>query len=88
LDALYQQVPVVASAVGGIPDIVVDGQTGLLVPPNDANSLEEALARLIDDAALQAHLTTAGTDRIGDYSAARMADRYVELYANILNSLE
>jgi glycosyltransferase involved in cell wall biosynthesis len=45
--------PVVATRVGGLPDVVIDGQTGLLVPPADANSLAEAIITLLQDASLR-----------------------------------
>jgi glycosyltransferase involved in cell wall biosynthesis len=50
---------VVASRVGGIPDIVEDGRTGMLVPPEDATALAEALVRVLTDAALAARLGSA-----------------------------
>ena len=52
--------PVVASNIHGIPDAVIDGTTGLLVPAGDPGALVTALARLIDDAALRATLGAAG----------------------------
>jgi glycosyltransferase involved in cell wall biosynthesis len=48
LEAAAQGIPVVASAVGGIPELVDDGVTGLLVPPGDASALASALSRLVD----------------------------------------
>jgi glycosyltransferase involved in cell wall biosynthesis len=50
---------VVASRVGGIPDLVTDGDTGLLVPPGDANALADALVRLLSDRALAERLGAA-----------------------------
>lgn len=49
--------PVIASATGGIPDVVTDGVNGLLVPPGDATALAEALERVLTSASLAAHLT-------------------------------
>lgn len=51
LEAMASGRPVVASRVDGIPDAVVDGETGLLVPPDDADALARALARVLDDLA-------------------------------------
>jgi glycosyltransferase involved in cell wall biosynthesis len=51
--------PIVASAIGQVTGIVTDGETGLLVPPGDADALAQALARLAGDAALRARLGTA-----------------------------
>lgn len=55
---------VVASRVGGIPDVVVDGETGLLVPPEDAAALADALARVLSDAALAERLGASGRIRV------------------------
>ncbi len=52
--------PVIATRVGGIPDMVHDGETGLLVPPNDPDELRKALKRLMDDPELRARLGKAG----------------------------
>ena len=56
--------PVVASAVGGLLDLVVDGETGLLVPPRDVPALRAALQRLLADQALRRRLGEAGRERI------------------------
>jgi glycosyltransferase involved in cell wall biosynthesis len=56
--------PVVASAVGGLPDMVVDGETGLLVPPRDPGALRAAIDRLLADADLRRRLGQAARERI------------------------
>jgi glycosyltransferase involved in cell wall biosynthesis len=67
--------PVVASAVGGLPDAVEDGVTGLLVPPRDPAALRAALRRVLDDAALRERLGAAAgvraRERFGRDAAAR-----------------
>ena len=55
--------PVVASAVGGLTDLVVDGETGILVPPGDVRALRAALERLLADEALRARLGAAARER-------------------------
>jgi glycosyltransferase involved in cell wall biosynthesis len=66
--------PVVASAVGGLPEVVVDGATGLLVPPRDPPALRKALERLLADEALRKRLGDAGRrlaeERLGQDAAA------------------
>jgi glycosyltransferase involved in cell wall biosynthesis len=57
--------PVVASAVGGLLDLVVDGETGLLVPPGDVVALRTALLRLLGDAGLRRRLGAAARERAG-----------------------
>jgi glycosyltransferase involved in cell wall biosynthesis len=56
--------PVVASAVGGLAEAIVDGESGLLVPPGDVAALRAALERLLGDAALCARLGAAARDRV------------------------
>jgi glycosyltransferase involved in cell wall biosynthesis len=60
--------PVVASAVGGLRDLVVDGETGLLVPPGDVAALRGALERLLGDSELRR--------RLGAAARARAAERF------------
>jgi len=72
LEAQAVGLPVVASRVGGTPDLVRDGEDGLLVPAGDAAALRRALLRLRADAALRGHLA-AGARAVGpsrDWSVA------------------
>jgi glycosyltransferase involved in cell wall biosynthesis len=68
LEAAAQGVPVVASAVGGVPELVDDGRTGLLVPPGDVAALAGALTRLVSD--------PGEADRMGRAGWARMRSRH------------
>lgn len=79
LDAMHAGVPVVASEVGGIPDIVCDGATGLLCPPGDGEALAGQLTRLRDPALRQRLAQNAGAQLIR-YSPEAMADAYLALY--------
>jgi glycosyltransferase involved in cell wall biosynthesis len=63
LEAMAHGRPVVASAVGGLKDLVVDGETGLLVPPGDPEALRAALERLLADGELRRRLGAAGRER-------------------------
>lgn len=63
LEAMAHARPVVASAVGGLNDLVVDGETGLLVPPRDPRALRAALERLLADRDLRLRLGAAGRER-------------------------
>jgi glycosyltransferase involved in cell wall biosynthesis len=63
LEAMAHARPVVASAVGGLKDLVVDGETGLLVPPRDPQALRVALERLLGDRDLRRRLGAAGRER-------------------------
>ena len=64
MEAMGSGVPVVASDLSGIPELVIDGQTGLLVAPRDARGLAEALARLYSDPALRQRLGRAGREKV------------------------
>jgi glycosyltransferase involved in cell wall biosynthesis len=78
LEAMLMSLPVVATRVSSIPEIVIDGETGLLVPPDDAPALAEAVTRVLDD---PADLGTRGYERArAEFSVARMADRTLDIY--------
>ena len=82
LEAMAHAKPVVATPVGGTPELVVDGETGLLVPPGDADALTEALAALLGDPDRARRLGEAGRERVlAEFSAARAAERVLALYA-------
>src|SRR5262249_21731072 len=63
LEAMAAELPVVASAVGGLAELVDDGETGILVPSGDEDALAEALARLVEDGELRRKLGAAGRAR-------------------------
>lgn len=60
LEAMAHGLPVVATAVGGSPELIADGESGLLVPSEDAPALAEAIGRVLGDPALRAHLGAGG----------------------------
>jgi len=81
LESMERGRPVIASAVGGLPEIVNDGHTGLLVPPGDAGELAEAIVRLVGDPALAATMGTAGRTRtLETFSQDRCTERIDALY--------
>lgn len=84
LDAMSFGLPIVATSVGGIPDIVEDGVNGILVEPEDPARLLAAMRRILDDSSLYAAMRDANLDHAGRYSPAAMAERYEALYLSIL----
>ena len=85
LDASLAGVPVAATAGGGLPEIVNDGQTGLLAPVGDFNGLAEAILRLLSDSALANQLVSAAQRRTRtEFSPSRMAQKYVKIYHETL----
>jgi glycosyltransferase involved in cell wall biosynthesis len=78
--------PVVAAAVGGLRDLVVDGETGLLVPPRDVAALREALRTLLDDPALRRKLGDAARSRAAEILAwPRVTAMTLEAYEDALH---
>jgi glycosyltransferase involved in cell wall biosynthesis len=80
MEAMATGLPVVASRLSGIPELVTDGVDGLLVAPGDAGALADALARLAADPAMRARLGAAGRERVVrdfdvDRNAASLAAR-------------
>jgi glycosyltransferase involved in cell wall biosynthesis len=89
LEAMAAARPVVASAVGGLADAVVDGRTGLLVPADDPARLADALEKLVRDPALRSALGNAGPQRIAErFGAEPLVDAYERLYREVLADLQ
>ena len=81
LEAMAQAKPVVATAVGGTREAVVEGETGLLVPPRDVPGLSSALERLLGDEDLRQRLGDAGRRRVErHFTASAMTGRILEIY--------
>jgi sugar transferase (PEP-CTERM/EpsH1 system associated) len=87
LEAMASGLPVVSTAVGGIPDLVADGASGALVPAGDPQRLAEALAAYVLDAERTRRHGAAGRARIEQqYSVAAMLSAYVDLYDGLRKS--
>jgi glycosyltransferase involved in cell wall biosynthesis len=85
LEAMAHGRPVVATPVGGTPELVVDGETGLLVPPRDPEALAAALQRVLDDPDLARRLGTAARARVADrFTAAEQARRILAIYDDVV----
>ena len=80
LEAMAAGKAVLASRVGGVPEIVQDGETGLLVPAEDASALAHAITRLTDDAPLRQRLGAAGRDRAKAFDWDAIAEQYLDIY--------
>lgn len=86
LEAMAQGVPVIASRVSALPEIIREGETGLLVPPRDVAGLAEALTLLLADRPLRQHMGLLAEDRIeSQFTAARMIDQTITLYKQLLD---
>jgi glycosyltransferase involved in cell wall biosynthesis len=86
-EAMAHGKPVVASSVGGLKDLVVDGETGLVVPPRDVGALRKALERLLGDRELRRRLGAAGRERVEKhFSWERFASETIRAYEDALSS--
>ena len=85
IDALALGTPVAATAAGGIPEVVQDGVSGLLVPIGEPSLLGAAIVRLIQDGELASRLSAAGRLRAAEFSARRTAERTIEVYRKVLS---
>lgn len=86
LDAMDQSLPVVAARVGGLPEIVKDGENGLLIEPRSPEQLHDAILRLYKDRDLGARLGANGRQLSQDFTADSMTDRYLALYAQFVST--
>lgn len=84
LEAMAAGKAVVASRVGGVPEIVIDGETGILVPPANPDALAAGIARLATDESLRTRLGLAGWHRAHQFRWEAIAGQYNALYRNTL----
>jgi glycosyltransferase involved in cell wall biosynthesis len=85
LEAMAVELPVVATAVGGTPEVVIDGKTGFLIPSSDTQALSIALEKLIENPPLRDEMGLAGRRRVErEFSIKKTVHKTRELYANLL----
>jgi glycosyltransferase involved in cell wall biosynthesis len=84
LEAMASGLPVVASAVGAMPEVVVDGETGFLVPPNDSETIAERVSLLVNDDKLRRRMGRKARKRAEDYySMDAVAKKILGLYGEL-----
>jgi 2-deoxystreptamine N-acetyl-D-glucosaminyltransferase/2-deoxystreptamine glucosyltransferase len=84
VEALRAGVPIVASRVGGIPDVVRDGETGVLVPPGQPQRWAEALDSLLGSPDMHARMRAAASFEADRYSWLHLADQVLAVYRDVL----
>src|SRR5439155_12827810 len=86
LEAMACGVPVVASRVGGLPEVVRDGEDGLLCPAGDVGAMAAAVVRLLRDDALHARMTAAARAHVlANYRREPLVARYEDCYRRLLD---
>ena len=87
LDAMASGKPIVATTAGGIPEVVRDGETGILVPPRDHDAMAEAIVRLLKDETLRRRMGDAGLSLAhARFSAERMVQETLRVYERVAGS--
>ncbi len=85
IEAMQSGLPVVASDVGGIPDVVIDGETGILVPEKDPEALARAFQKLESDSLLEKRLVEGAARRIDEcFDWKKIAERQIAVYRGVL----
>jgi glycosyltransferase involved in cell wall biosynthesis len=85
LEAMASGTPVIASRIGGLPEVVEDGVTGFLVPPGNVGALHDRLAQMLGDHTLARRLGANARDTVLDrFTWAKVAERCLAAYANLV----
>ncbi|MAS40746.1 MAG: glycosyl transferase family 1 [Porticoccaceae bacterium] len=85
LESLACRIPVVSTRVGGVPFIVEDGVTALLVPPDDPSAMAAAMVRVLTDAEMHRALASAGDQAVSAYEWGRVRDQWRAVYRDLLS---
>lgn len=84
IEALALGKPVIATAIGGIPEVIQDGVNGILVPPRSPKRIAKALERLIGDSRLRRRLGKAAAKSVKNYTWGRVADEFETVYSTVV----
>jgi glycosyltransferase involved in cell wall biosynthesis len=84
IDAMAIGVPPIAFAVGGLPEVIEDGKSGILVPPGDLNAFTRAAAELVTSDSLRARLAEGAKVRAREFDAKTMIERTAEVYDRVV----
>ena len=87
-DVMQSNVPIIASDIGGIPDIVQNEKNGILVPIKESEAIYNAIIRLYNDEALRKKFSNEAFKNIGNFSFIKMTDRYEEIHKEIDNEIQ
>ena len=87
MEAMASGLPIVSTAVGGVPDLIANGRAGLLVPPRDVNGLSGAMTFLLHDQESRRSMAAAAAQRAKEnFDVSKMVRAYEQLYENLINN--
>jgi glycosyltransferase involved in cell wall biosynthesis len=85
LEAQGARIPVVATCVGAIPDVLEDRVTGILIPPKDPQAIAEAIIMILSDEKFASGIAQKGFERVRDnFSSEKMGDKYLSIYKELI----
>jgi glycosyltransferase involved in cell wall biosynthesis len=84
MDAMSVGLPIVASRVGGVPEIVIDNENGIIIDAGRSDQLKAAILRLYEDPVLARRIGDNGKTRGRNFSADIMSQKYLEIYRSTL----
>ncbi len=88
LEAMYMGKPVIATRSGGLTDVVVHQETGLLVPPEDAPALRDAMQMLLDDPVLRERMGQGAKQRVLQFQATEVIAQFERVYRDLLGNVQ
>ena len=86
MESMVMGRPIIATRNGGLTDIVIDGETGLLVPPGDPQALRLAMQTLLDDPALRESMSALAKQRVIEFQAKSVISRFEQVYHDLLEA--
>ena len=87
VEAMSTGRPVIASRIGGLIDLVDDGETGLLVQPDSSLALQQAIERLLENPDLRIRMERAALQKYGDFKASTLMPRFEQVYQEVLQTI-
>ncbi|HWE14260.1 MAG TPA: glycosyltransferase [Solirubrobacteraceae bacterium] len=84
-ECMANHTPLVATAVGGVPDVIEDGVSGILVPPRAPEALADALSELLGDESRRSELTAAASERLTRFRIDSVASEFASLYEQLVS---
>jgi glycosyltransferase involved in cell wall biosynthesis len=84
LEAMASGLPLIASRIGGLTDIIVDGETGILVPPGNVIALKHAIEHLMANPDIRMQMGKAGRERVSAFRANQVVRRYEQVYEELI----